>query len=93
MKCPVCKETTLLMSEKNGVEIDYCPDCRGVWLDRGELEKLIQGEKRYVEENYGARAPEAPRQEYPHGQYDHKQHYDHKHHKKRSFLESFDFFD
>ena len=41
MKCPVCKDVTLLMSEKQGVEIDYCPECRGIWLDRGELEKLI----------------------------------------------------
>jgi Zn-finger nucleic acid-binding protein len=40
MKCPV-DETTLLMSERQGVEIDYCPQCRGVWLDRGELDKLI----------------------------------------------------
>jgi Zn-finger nucleic acid-binding protein len=42
MKCPVCSDTTLLMSERHGVEIDYCPNCRGVWLDRGELDKLIQ---------------------------------------------------
>ena len=42
MKCPVCPDTTLLMSERQGVEIDYCPTCRGVWLDRGELDKLIQ---------------------------------------------------
>ena len=48
MKCPVCKDVTLLMSEKKGVEIDYCPECRGIWLDRGELEKLIQGEEKYV---------------------------------------------
>lgn len=41
MKCPVCPETTLLMSERQGVEIDYCPNCRGVWLDRGELDKLV----------------------------------------------------
>lgn len=41
MKCPVCKDVTLLMSEKHGVEIDYCPNCRGIWLDRGELEKII----------------------------------------------------
>jgi Zn-finger nucleic acid-binding protein len=40
MDCPVCK-VTLLMSDKQGVEIDYCPTCRGVWLDRGELEKII----------------------------------------------------
>lgn len=42
MKCPICPDATLLMSERQGVEIDYCPTCRGVWLDRGELDKLIQ---------------------------------------------------
>lgn len=41
MKCPVCIEIDLLMSERSGVEIDYCPKCRGVWLDRGELDKII----------------------------------------------------
>ncbi|MCE6950657.1 zf-TFIIB domain-containing protein [Cereibacter sphaeroides] len=40
MKCPIDNET-LLMTERSGVEIDYCPKCRGVWLDRGELEKII----------------------------------------------------
>ena len=42
MKCPHCPESTLVMSERQGVEIDYCPSCRGVWLDRGELDKLIE---------------------------------------------------
>lgn len=42
MKCPVCKDVTLLMSQKNGIEIDYCPECRGIWLDRGELDKIIE---------------------------------------------------
>ncbi|MFT3929528.1 MAG: zf-TFIIB domain-containing protein [Spongiibacteraceae bacterium] len=42
MKCPVCPDATLLMSERQGVEIDYCPTCRGIWLDRGELDKLLQ---------------------------------------------------
>jgi Zn-finger nucleic acid-binding protein len=41
MKCPVCKTTDLLMTERRTIEIDYCPVCRGVWLDRGELDKLI----------------------------------------------------
>jgi uncharacterized protein len=41
MKCPVCKTTDLLMTERRSIEIDYCPNCRGVWLDRGELDKLI----------------------------------------------------
>ncbi|UFU03014.1 zf-TFIIB domain-containing protein [Ruania suaedae] len=40
MKCPT-DGATLVMSERSGVEIDYCPDCRGVWLDRGELDKII----------------------------------------------------
>jgi Zn-finger nucleic acid-binding protein len=43
MQCPV-DGTTLLMSERSGIEIDYCPQCRGVWLDRGELDKLIARE-------------------------------------------------
>lgn len=42
MKCPVCKEVNLVMSERQGIEIDYCPECRGVWLDRGELDKIIE---------------------------------------------------
>lgn len=41
MKCPVCSHSTLLMSERQGIEIDHCPQCRGVWLDRGELDKII----------------------------------------------------
>jgi hypothetical protein len=41
MNCPVCN-VALVMSEKQGVEIDYCPKCRGVWLDRGELDKIIE---------------------------------------------------
>ena len=41
MKCPVCPDATLVMMDRQGVEIDYCPQCRGVWLDRGELDKLI----------------------------------------------------
>lgn len=41
MACPVCK-TGLSLSERQGVEIDYCPSCRGVWLDRGELDKIIE---------------------------------------------------
>ena len=41
MACPVC-HVDLVMSERHGVEIDYCPKCRGVWLDRGELDKIIE---------------------------------------------------
>ena len=53
MKCPVCKDVTLLMSEKRGVEIDYCPECRGIWLDRGELDKLIEKEEKTYQEARG----------------------------------------
>ena len=41
MKCPACPEVALVMTDRQGVEIDYCPQCRGVWLDRGELDKLM----------------------------------------------------
>ncbi|WP_423601864.1 zf-TFIIB domain-containing protein [Sphingomonas sp. MS122] len=41
MLCPVCK-TGLHMSDRQGIEIDYCPQCRGIWLDRGELDKIIE---------------------------------------------------
>ncbi len=41
MNCPVCAMTELRVAERQGVEIDYCPQCRGVWLDRGELDKII----------------------------------------------------
>lgn len=41
MKCPI-DSAELVMSERQGVEIDYCPQCRGVWLDRGELDKIME---------------------------------------------------
>ena len=41
MNCPVCN-VALTLADRNGVEIDYCPKCRGVWLDRGELDKIIE---------------------------------------------------
>jgi uncharacterized protein len=42
MNCPTCPSTALVMTDRQGVEIDYCPQCRGVWLDRGELDKLME---------------------------------------------------
>jgi Zn-finger nucleic acid-binding protein len=41
MKCPI-DSSTLVMSNREGIEIDYCPECRGVWLDRGELDKIVE---------------------------------------------------
>ena len=53
MQCPVC-HIDLQMMERQGIEIDYCPRCRGVWLDRGELDKIIQrsGEVPYRDHDY-----------------------------------------
>ena len=48
MNCPVDGET-LAVSDRQGIEIDYCPKCRGVWLDRGELDKLIEREQQWVD--------------------------------------------
>ncbi len=42
MNCPICTQTALVMTNRQNVEIDYCPQCRGVWLDRGELDKLME---------------------------------------------------
>ena len=54
MQCPV-DQTVLQMTDRQGVEIDYCPTCRGVWLDRGELDKIIDRS----EANVGPAAPTA----------------------------------
>lgn len=43
MNCPVCADMRMREVEKNGILIDICPSCKGVWLDRGELDKLMQG--------------------------------------------------
>ena len=75
MKCPVCKDVTLLMSEKHGVEIDYCPQCRGIWLDRGELDKIIQRAKE-IERDYD-REYDRPRD------YDRSRDYDRDYHKDK----------
>jgi uncharacterized protein len=60
MKCPVCTETDLQLAERSGVEIDYCPKCRGVWLDRGELDKIID---RAAEFPRGSKDPAPARDE------------------------------
>ena len=58
MNCPV-DGTTLAMADRQGVEIDYCPQCRGVWLDRGELDKLI--ERDAAPSVAAGRVPDRPR--------------------------------
>lgn len=54
LACPTCR-VALVMSERQGIEIDYCPQCRGIWLDRGELDKIIERAGKEA-----APAPQAP---------------------------------
>ncbi|ADW74239.1 MULTISPECIES: zf-TFIIB domain-containing protein [Rahnella] len=91
MQCPVCKESQLVMSERQGIEIDYCPDCRGVWLDRGELDKIIEKSAtlQAAERPATARYEERDRRDdhRPQGNYDNRGHYpSQKPYKKKSFL-------
>ncbi|MES2367063.1 MAG: zf-TFIIB domain-containing protein [Pseudomonadota bacterium] len=68
--CPTCK-VDLVMSERQGIEIDYCPKCRGVWLDRGELDKII--ERNASEDVRGVQTPQSAPQPQPYpprGYYD-----------------------
>lgn len=92
MNCPVCSETSLVISERQGVEIDYCPKCRGVWLDRGELDKIIERSNEVFDN-------ERP-QNYDERRYENKKHYSekkydddyYKRNKRKSFFNDlFDF--
>ena len=58
MLCPVCKTVNLAMTDRQGIEIDYCPQCRGIWLDRGELDRLVE---RAEQQAAPVRGPEPPR--------------------------------
>ena len=84
LRCPNCT-TEMMLSNKNGVEIDHCPRCRGVWLDRGELEKLTSMQNKYDDDHY---------HKYHYGKdYDDDDDYYHRRkHKKKSFFgDMFDF--
>ncbi len=78
MKCPVCPDASLAMTDRQGIEIDYCPQCRGVWLDRGELDKLI--ERAAPQASAPAAAPSRPLDPR------HADPYHHKRYKKKSLL-------
>ncbi|MGF6809361.1 Zn-finger nucleic acid-binding protein [Paraburkholderia sp. Clong3] len=104
MKCPVCKTPDLLMTERQNIEIDYCPTCRGVWLDRGELDKLLtqmqdtpepdnRSNQAERDERYGDRdghhdQQRGRRNDSYHG--DQRKHYDPRR-KKKSLFDMFDF--
>ena len=93
MQCPVCS-VDLLIADRQGIEIDYCPKCRGLWLDRGELDKIMerlvaappQSHGGDYRETHGDHTPPAYQKEHYQKQYGH-----HKQ-KRKSFLqEIFDF--
>ena len=98
MACPT-DGTTLVMSERQGIEIDYCPSCRGVWLDRGELDKIIERNAEFGAQSAPAPAPQQapppsgspwgappqPQQQQPYG-YGHGYH-GKPHKRRKSFLE------
>lgn len=97
MKCPVCPDTDLMMSDRQGVEIDYCPKCRGVWLDRGELDKIIErssvqeapASQRYEEKRY--EEPRDPRQ-YAQSQYPQQKYPEHQHAKPHHHSSDHDYY-
>jgi uncharacterized protein len=93
MQCPACKTVDLVVLEREGVEIDYCPQCRGVWLERNELDTII---RRAAAISASPRIEEPPRQApEPYRDRDYDRKYDEKqYYKKRKggFLEDlFDF--
>ena len=84
MRCPACGEVQLVMAERQGIEIDYCPECRGVWLDRGELDKIIE-RSAVATQPRGYQTDRLDRG-------DHDEDYDYRKRRKRGFLgELFDF--
>lgn len=95
MQCPN-DQATLLMTERQGIEIDYCPTCRGVWLDKGELDKLIANSEASAAPAQSFQSP--PQQQQPRYTEEHRPSYsndDHnykKKHKKDSLIgDLFDF--
>ena len=76
MQCPRC-QVNLSISDRQGIEIDFCPQCRGVWLDRGELDKIIERAARYRDSDDDDRLPRAP--DRAHGREDRY------YHKRKSF--------
>jgi len=83
MPCPVC-HVGLSMTDRQGVEIDFCPQCRGVWLDRGELDKIIERSAQ------GAAPAAPPTQQQPHYRPDRDYRDDGRYYqkkRKKSFLE------
>lgn len=93
MQCPVCK-VELRMADRQGVEVDYCPQCRGVWLDRGEIDKIVEREMAYNRPQSPPQHSSPPQQPWRGGDYDDDDHrHGHYRKKKRGFLGDFLDFD
>ena len=97
MLCPNCK-TALSLAERQGVEIDYCPQCRGVWLDRGELDRIIERNERELSaapprgDQRDSYSDQRERYGEQRGYKESHGHYSGKHYRKKSLLgELFDF--
>ncbi len=89
MNCPICN-IALQMAERQGVEIDYCPTCRGVWLDRGELDKIIERSVTQIPSNQ-PQSTGAQRDEHKFGNdadhhHDHGEHHGSGHYRRKSWL-------
>jgi uncharacterized protein len=93
MKCPNCKDQNLSISDRAGIEIDFCPDCRGVWLDRGELDKILERSRDHQpttqpQKSYQAHHPTHPHQvPNPHHPSHADQYYQKPYKRKKSLLE------
>jgi uncharacterized protein len=105
--CPNCN-ASMQNVQRSGVELDMCPTCRGVWLDRGELEKILEGARATVGADVQSRErfdrevqdfhrnPEEWKQRHPYDSRDKRHHYDddhYRHHKKKRGFDLFDIFD
>ncbi|WP_280190661.1 zf-TFIIB domain-containing protein [Delftia sp. PS-11] len=89
MQCPACRDAMLLITERQNIEIDYCPQCRGVWLDRGELDKLIERSVAAMPQTQARSSPPS-RDTRDHREY--REHDGHRRKKREGFLSDlFDF--
>ena len=94
MKCPTCKDVSLTISERQGIEIDYCAECRGIWLDRGELDKIIARSQQYEAQTATApaahqaqpqHAPQAAQYRSEPSRYDQHRHEQNRHNQNRNY--------
>ena len=99
MLCPTCDNVNLAMTDRQGIEIDYCPKCRGIWLDRGELDRLIERAEQAsapampsAPAQYGKDARHSGDRDHPHREQQHREQQGYRSKRPKSLLgELFDF--